>query len=173
MKRTAIARRTPLKRGGPLQRRTPIRAVAPKRGGMIASEILELKRLHRRAVMMTYAVRLEIGEVKNERGSGVKYWGRCLWCSLARWLQCAHIENVGTYPSMRFDVDNAVPLCTGCHLYRWHKNPREAEAWIVTVIGQEKRDELAARAIAAGNGWPHFGVARLELERTIKSLKAA
>lgn len=54
--------------------------------------------------------------------------GRCLRCGKTENLQCSHVLP-RTYMVTRWNLDNAITLCVGCHLYWWHKNPLEAAAW--------------------------------------------
>lgn len=42
-------------------------------------------------------------------------------------LQCAHIYS-RRYKSIRWDMDNALTLCAGCHFYV-HQNPVEFAFW--------------------------------------------
>jgi len=59
-------------------------------------------------------------------------------------LQCAHISGRGKM-STRWDADNAVGLCGGCHMY-FTAQPFEFTAWATKYLGQDKLDMLQARS---------------------------
>lgn len=59
-------------------------------------------------------------------------------------LDCAHL--LGRWKkSIRWDVDNAIGACGGCHLVI-DRDHSEKEAFIVSHLGQERYDLLKARA---------------------------
>ncbi len=45
--------------------------------------------------------------------------GECVRCDSADFLQCAHLVS-RSYKTTRCDLDNAVTLCRGCHVYFTH-----------------------------------------------------
>jgi 5-methylcytosine-specific restriction endonuclease McrA len=51
----------------------------------------------------------------------------CVHCGKATNLQWAHVYTRRIL-SMRWDWDNSMVLCAGCHLW-WHHEPAEAVAW--------------------------------------------
>jgi 5-methylcytosine-specific restriction endonuclease McrA len=119
-------------------------------------EKAELDAMHREAVMLRANASLFTDE-------GKKQWlGECEKCRKLRWLQVSHIEPKGRVPHLRWDVENAVALCVGCHLFWWHKHPREAEEWITAHLGAERRAKLAMRARVRG-GRPDFMTTKLYL----------
>jgi hypothetical protein len=59
-------------------------------------------------------------------------------------LHCAHHFTRRT-GATRFDPDNALALCYGCHQYL-DSHPWEKEAFWRSEIGDERFDALAARA---------------------------
>lgn len=59
-------------------------------------------------------------------------------------LQCSHFIGRGR-KSTRYDEDNAVGLCMGCHTHLG-ANPLEHTQWFTDKIGQEKLDLLQARS---------------------------
>jgi len=59
-------------------------------------------------------------------------------------LHCAHHFTRRT-KATRFDPDNALALCYGCHQYL-DSHPVEKEAFWRAEIGDERFDALAARA---------------------------
>lgn len=54
--------------------------------------------------------------------------GRCEWCGTRDNLQCSHIIS-RTVMALRCDERNAISLCYGCHLHKWHKEPLMAAEW--------------------------------------------
>ena len=59
-------------------------------------------------------------------------------------LQCAHLIS-RWHKSIRHDLDVALGLCGGCHMWIDHE-AEEKIALLVSKIGQEKYDLLQARA---------------------------
>jgi hypothetical protein len=55
---------------------------------------------------------------------------RCLRCGSGYKVAASHILPKGKYPRLRFEALNVIPLCFGCHLHWWHKNPIEARDWL-------------------------------------------
>jgi len=55
-------------------------------------------------------------------------------------IQCAHIFS-RVHKSTRWDPENAVTLCGGCHMY-WTREPLEFYEWVIKRIGQEEFDTL-------------------------------
>lgn len=105
-------------------------------------ERYQLDMLARHLVML----RANASVIENKKGSP-SYHGKCQWCQNKRWLQWSHIHPRGKYPWLRWDPDNAVALCSGCHLFKWHRDPYAAERWIRTFLGEAKRDMLAQRSM--------------------------
>lgn len=48
--------------------------------------------------------------------------------------------------STRWDTNNGVCLCTGCHLYKAHKDIQEFADWVRKHFGDEKVDGLRKKA---------------------------
>jgi 5-methylcytosine-specific restriction endonuclease McrA len=44
-------------------------------------------------------------------------------------LQSAHVRSKGKGKRIRFEPDNLMTLCVGCHIFWWHKSPHEAVEW--------------------------------------------
>jgi len=59
-------------------------------------------------------------------------------------LHCSHFHGRGK-KSTRFDPENAVALCYGCHQH-FHANPLEHTDWYKKRIGKESFDRLTLRA---------------------------
>ena len=60
-------------------------------------------------------------------------------------LHAHHIFSRRNY-STRYDLENAVCLCTGCHLYKAHKDVQEFSDWVLEHLGQEYIDNLRKKA---------------------------
>jgi 5-methylcytosine-specific restriction endonuclease McrA len=154
-----------------LKRKSAMRRISKKRAGTSEGERQALKDLHREAVM----VRWGIGEFpqpprKDGTPRAPSWRGACPRCGNDRWLQCSHIYPVGKYPNSRYDPDNAIPLCMGCHIFWWHKNPIDARAWIETKIGAETLSRLEMRVKSASRPDPNATLLYLEAE--IRRLRA-
>lgn len=51
-------------------------------------------------------------------------------------IQCAHIFS-RTYRSTRWDLNNLIPLCAGCHFWA-HRNPILFTEFVREYLGEEK-----------------------------------
>ena len=71
--------------------------------------------------------------------------GKCFRCGNTYNLQCAHIFSRGYY-TIRWSFDNAVCLCSGCHIYFTYK-PLEWEDFIKSKFGEAKWMDLRKRAL--------------------------
>lgn len=71
--------------------------------------------------------------------------GKCHRCGSIYRLQCAHIFTRGYY-TIRWDIENAVCLCSKCHVYFTYK-PIEWEDYIKPIIGEDKWRELRQKAL--------------------------
>lgn len=76
---------------------------------------------------------------------------RCEWCGSPNKLQWAHILP-RRYRHMVHEPDNALCLCVACHLFRWHKSPLEAAAWLVQHRGAAFLAALRLKAEAGSGG---------------------
>lgn len=70
---------------------------------------------------------------------------QCEKCGRGNNLQCSHIHS-REKKSVRWDLLNAFCLCSGCHLYWWHKHPIEAAEFTKSKLGIEEYDALNYRA---------------------------
>jgi 5-methylcytosine-specific restriction endonuclease McrA len=115
-----------------------------RRAAITESQRRELNDLAKEICML----RAGAARVEEQKGRRleVRWYGNCLWCGFEGWLQWSHIEPVGEHPRLRWDPDNALALCKRCHLFRWHKHPRQAEALAVRILGARRRLALALRA---------------------------
>ena len=78
----------------------------------------------------------------------VKSVGKCAKCGTNQYLQTAHVLS-RRYKQVRWDSDNAVALCRGCHLYFTH-HPIEWEDWIIERMGNVPYQMLRTRALQYG-----------------------
>lgn len=53
--------------------------------------------------------------------------GKCIRCGGERHIQWCHVYS-RRYKSLRWDTDNSMTLCAGCHLL-WHHQPAMMVAW--------------------------------------------
>lgn len=91
----------------------------------------------------------------------VRAAGRCARCGAADRLQCAHIVS-RRYLCTRWDKDNAICLCAGCHMYFTHR-PLEWEEWITSRIGTANYEELKRKAL--GTCKPDYPEILAEIKR--------
>lgn len=91
--------------------------------------------------------------------------GKCRRCGSERRLQWCHIYS-RRYPSLRWDPDNALCLCAGCHLWQ-HHNPLDSSAWVEQAIGPATAARLRTIMKTARRGidraaWKLWLTAQLE-----------
>lgn len=120
-----------MKRGGRIARHKPLARVG-KRGSILK----ELDDLLRDVVLRRDGFRcLKCGaETKPGRGGG---------------LQAAHIFPKGSYPAMRYELDNVICLCARCHIFgpqAWHKHPIAALDWVRAHFGEARLNHLGELA---------------------------
>jgi hypothetical protein len=79
--------------------------------------------------------------------------GRCTWCGGFGsgpegifGLQAAHLFSRGKW-NTRYDPINVSALCISCHR-KAHKNEKDYEAYVISLIGQSEFDRLTLRAWA-------------------------
>ena len=70
--------------------------------------------------------------------------GKCHRCNSEYRIQCAHIIS-RTYYTVRWSLDNAIPLCSGCHVFFTY-HPLEWEEYIIGKFGEEHWLDLKKRA---------------------------
>jgi hypothetical protein len=91
----------------------------------------------------------------------VRKRGYCQWpgCHKLEGLQCSHIHS-RTKMSVRWDLNNALCLCCGCHKYRWHLHPIDAAEVAKNYLGEYEYNALNIRA------------RQLKCDYTVEDLKA-
>jgi 5-methylcytosine-specific restriction endonuclease McrA len=92
----------------------------------------------------------------------------CLRCGTTQKLQMSHIYPKGRYRKLEFDPDNVKYLCYNCHLNFWHKNPIEANAWLLTAIPEKRLQRLKLRSQTSGDGMRNYKLLKIILEQEIK-----
>lgn len=93
---------------------------------------------------------------------------RCLKCGKKDKLQTSHIYPKGRHRTMEYDLDNVKTLCNACHLYWWHKNPIEANSWLVERIPERRLKRLKLMAQTQGT-MPDYALTKIYLEQEIKN----
>lgn len=92
----------------------------------------------------------------------LKYGDKCLRCKKPEW-QMSHIYPRGRYKRMEHEPENILPLCSGCHIFFWHKNPIEAHEWLKLAIPKEQLQRLKLMANTyMGKFDPKFQILFLE-----------
>lgn len=95
----------------------------------------------------------------------IRSYGQCAMCWSQDYskLQCAHIFS-RTYRNTRWDLQNLIPLCAGCH-FKSHKNPILFSEFVREYLGNLKYLELKQK---------HNVIKRwtvVEMEELLKALK--
>jgi 5-methylcytosine-specific restriction endonuclease McrA len=67
--------------------------------------------------------------------------GKCERCGKNQNLQCAHIYSRKN-KWLRWDLENLMCLCGGCHLFWWHLEPAVAIRWAMAKRDFNYLDEL-------------------------------
>jgi len=79
----------------------------------------------------------------------VKSVGKCAYCGKDSYLNPHHIYSRSNY-STRWDLDNGICLCSGCHTlsstFSAHKTPMEFSEYIKEKRGNEWFNRLRAKA---------------------------
>jgi len=91
----------------------------------------------------------------------------CQRCGGSGVLQCSHFHGRAK-KSVRWDEDNAVALCFGCHQY-FTANPYEHTAWFENHLGVARFEWLANRSRQMGK--PDKEAIELYLIEKIKLLE--
>lgn len=122
----------------PIKRRTRIRRVSKAR-----LRTRDLDKLARDAVFARDSICMKCGKV-----------GNLQWC---------HVYS-RRYLSMRWDPDNSMVLCAGCHLW-WHHKPLEAARWFELIYPERAKRLLL---ISRTKRRPDLAAVRLGLEQMLK-----
>lgn len=76
----------------------------------------------------------------------VRRRGACEHCGSVQSLQCAHVFS-RLYLGTRWDEDNALCLCAGCHMFFTHR-PIEWEDFVIGRMGSRQYWSMRRRAAA-------------------------
>ena len=95
----------------------------------------------------------------------VRARGYCVWCGSKRTeiLQCCHIYSRSNLQT-RWDLNNLLCLCAGCH-FKGHQKPLEFAEFVKGYLGSQKEEELRKRARET-KVWSNY-----ELEELYERLK--
>jgi len=85
-------------------------------------------------------------------------------------IQCAHLVTRGRH-TVRWDEDNAMPLCSGAHVWFTH-NPNQWDAYLEWKFGKEAVEALKARSTVKWNGDYESVLVRLASRAVALGLKA-
>jgi 5-methylcytosine-specific restriction endonuclease McrA len=81
----------------------------------------------------------------------VRSRGKCERCGKTTGLQAAHIIS-RTHKNTRWDLENGLCLCGGCHIFFAHKEPLEFAEFVRDRLGQKNYDNLRARGQMIAKG---------------------
>lgn len=111
----------------------------------------------KRAYLKKKPYKLKRGEVKKKSAKGIllaecdklfrqiilkERINKCEWCGKVKGLSVSHILPKGRHPRLRYFKANVLLLCTGCHIFKWHKSPLEAAKFMVKTRGEDYEDKL-------------------------------
>lgn len=85
----------------------------------------------------------------------------CLVCGTRKGLQAMHIFPKGRYPHLRFDLENGLPGCAGCHM-RMTNNHELHRDHCIRLMGAEKYEALRLRSISTE---------KMDIDAVIEELK--
>jgi len=107
-----------------------------------------------------------------KKGGRVAWRGICPKCKREGWVQWAHIVPISAASALRWDPDNALPLCARDHLFWWHKFPTAVAVWVRELLGDAAIDRLEFKAKAT-TGSPQYEIRRLALLQDVARAQAA
>jgi len=71
---------------------------------------------------------------------------RCEWCKVNATKDVHHIFTKGAYPAIRFDIDNGICLCRGCH-WKVRRKQEEFRDFLIQYRGHDYYEALKTRAM--------------------------
>lgn len=74
-------------------------------------------------------------------------YSECAMCHGQFYLQVSHIYPKGTYQNLRYDPINLLPMCGGCHRWKWHDNPGDSWRWFEKTYPQRDTYLLEAKNV--------------------------
>jgi 5-methylcytosine-specific restriction endonuclease McrA len=81
----------------------------------------------------------------------VKEIGYCEKCGKTYGLQASHIIS-RTHRNTRWDLQNGLCLCKGCHKFWAHKEPLEFTEWVKEKLGEKEYEALRMRGQIIAKG---------------------
>lgn len=67
-------------------------------------------------------------------------------------IQCHHFYYKSNYGHLRYDEDNAISLCRGCHFLLHHQDPKRIEEKIIEKRGKKWYNNLKKKAYTEPKG---------------------
>lgn len=61
-------------------------------------------------------------------------------------IQVHHFYYKGSYGHLRYDLDNGISLCQGCHFVLHHQDPKKIEEKIIAVRGKKWFNKLQKKS---------------------------
>lgn len=74
--------------------------------------------------------------------------GKCIYCGSTRNLNAHHIFTKARHGNLRWELNNGITLCSGCHTFGVHINPAPYMLRIIEYMGQETIEKLRVQAQA-------------------------
>lgn len=112
----------------------------------LKAELKAKKKKHDKWIKSRGITRVKVDKLWSEK---VRSVGRCEYCGKTTNLQAHHIYSRRN-EATRFDVNNGVCLCAGCHtmssVFSAHKTPLEFVQWLIKYKGQAYLDDLKVKA---------------------------
>lgn len=68
--------------------------------------------------------------------------GKCIYCGSTRNLNAHHIFTKARHGNLRWEPDNGVTLCAGCHTFGVHINPAPYMLKIIEYVGSDVMERL-------------------------------
>ncbi len=72
--------------------------------------------------------------------------GKCIYCGSGRNLNAHHIFTKARHGNLRWEQDNGVTLCAGCHTFGVHINPAPYMLKIIEYVGNDVMERLGVIA---------------------------
>ena len=88
-------------------------------------------------------------------------------------LQVHHIRTKGAHPNLRWELENLLLACKGCHLFFFHGRDTESAAeWYREHLGQQHLDKLSLLVSVRKGKKQDKQAVRLYLQQVLKQLPA-
>jgi len=76
---------------------------------------------------------------------------KCEVCGSTGILQVHHFWYKGSYAHLRYDLDNGISLCQGCHFVLHHQDPKKITDQIIAKRGKKWYNKLKKKALERNN----------------------